>query len=66
MKERKEKNIDVLEQVKDRIREMYLTCARAVIDGKNLFVNKERMNTLEYVIREIEKIEGEMDENQNI
>ena len=63
MKERKEKNIDVLEQVKDRIREMYLTCARAVIDGKNPFVNKERMNTLEYVIREIEKIEGEMDEN---
>ena len=66
MKERKEKNIDVLEQVKDRIREMYIISATAIIDGKNPYENKIRANTLEYVMKEIRRIEGEMNEDRNI
>jgi len=60
---RKEEKIDVLEQVKDRIREMYKMSAMAIIDGKNPYENKVRANTLEYVMKEIRRIEGEINED---
>jgi len=66
MKEERKKEEKILEQVKNRIREMYIISATAIIDGKNPYENKIRANTLEYVVKEIRRIEGEMNEDRNI